>query len=95
MLNPDLTAAIRTAFASGEFAKARELWKAYAGELRGALEGEDPAGALAEARQLLDWARLHANCLRAHAEAQLNETRIAARYAGPAAAPQTRIRTLL
>jgi hypothetical protein len=94
-MNPDATAAIRRAFASGEFSKARTLWSAYAEQLRGAIANRGAAAALAEAGQLVEWARLYGKCLRAHAGAQLSETRVAAQYASPAPALPGRIRTLL
>jgi hypothetical protein len=94
-MNPDAAAAIQRAFASGEFSKARTLWSVYAEQLRVAIAGPGAAAALAEAGQLVEWARLYGKCLRAHAGAQLSETRIATQYADRAPARHTRLQTLL
>jgi hypothetical protein len=94
-MNPDAAAAIRRAFACGEFAKALKLWNAYAEELQRAIAGGDAAAALAEAGQLVEWARLQGKCMRAHAAAQLNEARVASRYASGAPSPRKHFLTTL
>jgi hypothetical protein len=93
-MNPEAAAAIRRAFASGEFVKALKLWNAYAAEVRQAVSGNGAKAALAEAGELVEWARIEGRCLHAHTAAQLNETRVASRYASIAASPARKLGTL-
>ena len=86
-------AAIRDAFASGEFARAHGLWRDYARELSDVVRGgAEAAEEVAEAGELIGWARLFVKCYRAHATARLNEAHAADAYArrSPAARPRVR-----
>ena len=91
-MNRSQDAAIRKAFASGEFEKAQRLWSQYAEGLRAAIEeGSATPAAMAEAARLLEWARLVVKCFRAHGQARLNGVRVATAYAAaPARASRVR-----
>jgi hypothetical protein len=93
-MNPEAAAAIRRVFASGEFTKALKLWNAYAAELRQTIAGKGAEAALAEAGELVEWARIEGKCLHAHTAAKLNETRVASRYASIAPSPVRKLGTL-
>jgi len=75
--------------ARGDFTRARHLWEQYAGKCREEIrQGNDPAGKLEEARQLMLWCRRMALAARAQAQAQLDNlaqrTRVAAAYGNTA-----------
>jgi hypothetical protein len=89
--------AIEGAFAAGEFGRAERLWTEYARRLRGDLaSGAAGAAELAEAGELLVWARTVVKCFRAHASTRIEGARVAAAYAGPdPAKSQKRARAVL
>jgi hypothetical protein len=78
----DPIAAIRDAFASGEFARAQSLWERYADRLKAEiLGGSLPPESLAEARGLIDWARLLVEGIRSQGCDRLRNARVAEIYA--------------
>ncbi|MGD0500135.1 MAG: hypothetical protein ABSC23_17060 [Bryobacteraceae bacterium] len=86
---------IRRAFASGEFAKARNLWNGYGERLRDAILNRSATAAdLKEARCLVDWARLVVKCCQAHSHDRLARARAKVAYAGGVKA-EPRIRASL
>ena len=88
-------AQVRSAFASGEFARARAAWNDYAKELREAIQNDSATAAdLDAAGRLLTWARLVVRCFRAESEARIAEARGRAAYSH-AAVPESRLRALL
>lgn len=77
------TAAIREAIAREDYAGAQQLWNEYAGELRQAvLDGVATSARLAEARALIEWARISIKALRAHAADRLGCLHAAQVYGG-------------
>lgn len=75
------TAAIRAAIAREDFAGVQRLWDEYADELQQAvLDGVATAPQMAEARELIEWARLAFAALRAHAANRLGCLRAAHVY---------------
>jgi hypothetical protein len=80
-MNHNSEAAIRAAFASGEFDKAQRLWSEYAANLHEAILNRTANVAmLSQARELIDWASLTVNTLRAHTTDQLNAIHVARSY---------------
>ena len=79
---------IRQAVAGGQFQLAEQLWNGYAAKLKEDLRGGLlTAEALAEAGELVEWSRLHAHCICAHAQARLSSIRIAGAYGDSAQLP--------
>jgi hypothetical protein len=75
--------AIREAFASSEYAKARRLWDEHAAALEASIRGGSATQAmLTEAGELVECARLMAKVRRSDARAELGEARAAVAYAG-------------
>lgn len=76
---------IRQAIASGEFAKAQNLWETYATELLADLQGGRPAAErLHEAAALVEWSRNFILCERAQIVERLRVLRVAGEYTEPA-----------
>lgn len=74
---------IEEAFAAGEFGRAERLWTEYASRLREDLaSGAAGAAELAEAGELLAWARTVVKCFQADASMRIERRRVAAAYAG-------------
>ena len=83
-MNRQLVDAIRTAFASGEFAKAQRLWSEYAGQLQRTIgAGTATAALLSETRELIDWSALVVKVHQAHAANQLKGLYLAGMYQCP------------
>ncbi len=76
--------AIRHAVSSGEFAKALDLWTAYAGQVSAEIDaGTCSEERLAQIRELLEWTRGVVICAHAHARHALN-TRLTELHAAAA-----------
>jgi hypothetical protein len=84
--------AVREAFSSGEFAKARQLWEAEAERVRSLIEnGAATPKDVANLSETLAWARTVHTSFKAQAEALLAANRVVGRYAsGPPSNPRTR-----
>ena len=80
-MNSEAIRAIRSAFSAGEFAKGQRLWEAYAARLQqDILDGRATEAMLAEAFELLEWARLTVKSFRAHSADRLNSAFVARVY---------------
>lgn len=74
--------AIRQAIVCREYEKTKRLWAEYMGALRGEFErGALTRAEMAEARKLLEWARVTMLCQRAHIQLRLRGLRVAGIYA--------------
>lgn len=83
---------IRSAVASGEFAKANALWVELGDRLRRELAGGPvPAARLRQTRELLAWCRTMAIVDRARCQQRLNQLTISSRYLAQPAAPRRRL----
>ena len=83
---------IRSAVASGEFAKANALWVELGGRLRCELAVRPlPAARLRQTRELIAWCRTMALVNRARCQQRLNQLAISSRYLAPPAAPRQRL----
>ena len=76
-----LTGAIRQAVAAGDFPRVTRLWNQYATGIQEEIcRGACTAARMAEARELVEWARLTWLCARSHLQARLNTIAAAERY---------------
>jgi hypothetical protein len=81
---------IQDAVASGEFAKARDLWAELGDRLRSEMaERPPPTARLQQARKLLAWCRIMAITDRARCQQKLNQLAVSSRYL-PAPAGRSR-----
>jgi len=79
-----LTGAIRQAVAAGDFPRATRLWNQYADGIQEEMRrGTCTTARLAEARELVEWARLTWLCARSHLQDRLNTIAAAERYTTP------------
>lgn len=94
-MDGEATAAIRSAFGSGEFDKARRLWADHASKLQDAIvQGSASQSDLAEMRDLIEWARGVVTCFRAQAVKKLSTAQAAELYqdSPPSMAPRMQVR---
>ena len=92
-MDQQLVDAIRTAFASGQFAKAQRLWSRHAGQLQHRIAaGTATAETLGETRELIDWSALVVKVHQAHAASQLMTLSLAGRYQSPPPDPPAAVR---
>lgn len=83
---------IREAVASGEFERAQQLWNAYMVQLEEQVrQGSFSASQIERVRDLMEWSRGVALCVRQHAQDRLNSLLVAAEYGNPPSAPARRI----
>jgi len=95
-MNGQYPGAIRGAFASGEFTKARRLWCEYAGQLEQSVAGGTATSAMfKEARELIDWSALIVKVFRAHAASQLTSLYLAGIYQNPQPELPAKVRVCL
>ena len=83
---------IRSAVASGEFAKANALWVELGDCLRRELASRSlNAARLRQTRELIAWCRTMAIVDRARCQQRLNQLTISSRYLASPAAPRQRL----
>ena len=88
------TAPIRDALTAGEFTRAERLWRDYAGKLEAAVRaGTATQAMMAEAGELVEWARMVGKAFRAHTTHRLDCLRVAEIYASRFSAPARFLRT--
>jgi len=83
---------IRSAVASGEFAKAKALWVELGDCLRREMAGRPlPATRLRQVRELIAWCRIMAIADRARCQQRLNQLAISTCYLAPPAVTRHRL----
>ncbi len=83
---------IRDAVASGEFAKAKDLWLELTDRLRRELAGHTLSAAqVRQTRELLAWCRTIAITDRARCQQRLSQLAVSSRYMAQPAAPRQRL----
>jgi hypothetical protein len=80
-MRPSPAAGIREAFEAGEFVRARRLWEEHAAGLEAAIAaGSAGETAMAETRELIEWARQVVAVFRTCSSERLREARVAQIY---------------
>lgn len=83
---------IRSAVASGQFAKANAMWAELGELLRCELAVRPlPVARLRQMRELLAWCRTMALTDRARCQQRINQLAISSRYLAPTVAPRQRL----